>query len=202
MLQQVETSVDDPIITDNTVMTSAEKRFSAQAYCVLALTCRGKALQVVQRVPKGFEFEAWRQLYEEFEPHPPVKSQGMRQALLASTKSDEPVQMIRQQENRLKVCEEQLDDKASDLQPGRPMAWDLPSQEVLSASEQAGCARRLEARIPQTWHRSVKKRTRVSETEAVRRLVGSRTQTRTSAETSRLARRRSVINTELDSALA
>ena len=42
MLQQVETSVDDPIITDNTVMTRAEKRFSAQAYCVLVLTCRGK----------------------------------------------------------------------------------------------------------------------------------------------------------------
>ena len=49
MLQQVETSVDDPIITDNTVMTKAEKRFSAQACCVLVLTCSGKALQVVQR---------------------------------------------------------------------------------------------------------------------------------------------------------
>ena len=87
MLQQVETSVDDPIITDNTVMTRVEKRFSAQAYCVLVLTCRGKALQVVQRVPRGFGFEAWRQLYEEFEPHLPVKSQGMRQALLSSTKN-------------------------------------------------------------------------------------------------------------------
>ena len=54
MLQQVETSVDDPIIADNTVMTRAAKRFSAQAYCVLVLTCRGKALQVVQRVPQRF----------------------------------------------------------------------------------------------------------------------------------------------------
>ena len=44
MLQQVETSVDDPIVTDNTVMTRAEKRFSAQAYCALVLICRGKAL--------------------------------------------------------------------------------------------------------------------------------------------------------------
>ena len=51
MLQQVETSVDDLIITDNTVMTRVEKRFSAQAYCVLVLTCRSKALQVVQRAP-------------------------------------------------------------------------------------------------------------------------------------------------------
>ena len=75
MLQQAETSVDDPIITDNTVMTRAEKRFSAQAYCVLVLTCRGKGLQVVQRVPRGFGFEAWRQLCEEFEPRPPAKSQ-------------------------------------------------------------------------------------------------------------------------------
>ena len=86
MLQQVETSVDDPIITDNTVMTRAEKRFSAQAYCVLVLTCRGKALQVVQRVPRGFGFEAWRQLCEEFEPRPPAKSQGRCQALSVASK--------------------------------------------------------------------------------------------------------------------
>ena len=125
MLQQVETRVEDPIITDNTVMTRAEKRFSTQVYCVLVLTCSGKALQVVQRVLRSFE--AWRRLYEEFEP---VKSQRMRQALLSSTKSDESVPMVRQQGYWLKVCEEQLGDKASDLQPGRSMAWDLPSQEV------------------------------------------------------------------------
>ena len=130
MLHQVETRVEDPIITDSTAMTRVVKRFSAQAYCVLVLTCRGKALQVVQRVPRGFGFEAWRQLYEEFEPHLPVKSQGMRQALLSSTKSDESVQMVRQQGNWQKVCEEQLGDKVSDLQPGRPMDWDLLSQEV------------------------------------------------------------------------
>ena len=63
MLQQVETLVEDPIITDSTAMTRAKKRFSAQAYCVLALTCRSQALQVVQQAPKGFGFEARRQLY-------------------------------------------------------------------------------------------------------------------------------------------
>ena len=94
MLQQVETSVVDPIITDNTVMTRADKRFSAQAHCVLVLTCRGKALQVVQ--------------HKEFEPHPPVKSQEMCQALLSQ--SDESVQMVRQQGNELKIREEQLGD--------------------------------------------------------------------------------------------
>ena len=135
MLQQVETSVDDPIITDNTVMKRAEKRFSAQAYCVLVLTCRGKALQVVQRVPRGFGFEAWRQLYEEFDPRPPAKSQGTCQALLSSAKSDESLQMVRQQESGLKVCEEQPGDKVSVLQPGIPMAWDLSHQEV------TGCLR-------------------------------------------------------------
>ena len=57
-LQQVETRVEDPIITDSTAMTRAEKRFSAQAFCVLVLTCRGKALQVVQQAPRGFGFEA------------------------------------------------------------------------------------------------------------------------------------------------
>ena len=84
MLQQVETSVDDPI----TVMTRAEKRFSAQAYCVLVLTCRGKALQVVQRVPRGFGFEVWGQPFEEFEPRPPAKSQEVCQALSVSKRAD------------------------------------------------------------------------------------------------------------------
>ena len=50
MLQQVETSVEDLIIADSTTMTGAEQRFSAQAYCVLVLTCKEKALQVVRQV--------------------------------------------------------------------------------------------------------------------------------------------------------
>ena len=143
MLQQVGTRLEDPIITDSTAMTRAEKRFSAQAYCVLVLTCRGKALQVVQQVPRGFGFEAWTQLYKEFEPHPPVMPQGMRQALLSLTKSDESVQTICQQGNGLKVCEEQPGDKASVLQPGRPIAWDLPHQvaiQCLRASRMCGAS--------------------------------------------------------------
>ena len=74
--------MEDPIITDCTAMTRAETRFSAQAYGVLVLTCRRKALQVVQQVPRGLGFEAWRQQHKEFEPHPPVKSKDMRQALI------------------------------------------------------------------------------------------------------------------------
>ena len=105
MLQQVKANVNDPIITDNTVMSRAEKRFWAQTHCVLVLVCKEKALQVVQQVPRGFGFEAWM-LCKEFEPHPRVKSQGMRQALLSSTKSAEPVQTVHHQGNGLKVCEE------------------------------------------------------------------------------------------------
>ena len=40
MLQQAEASVENPIIAESTGMTRAERRLSAQAYCVLALTCR------------------------------------------------------------------------------------------------------------------------------------------------------------------
>ena len=45
-----------------------EGRFSIQMFYVLALTCSGKALQVVRRVPEGFGFEAWKQLGRELEP--------------------------------------------------------------------------------------------------------------------------------------
>ena len=63
------------------------------------------------------------QLYEEFEPRPPMKSQGMCQVLLSPAKSDESLQMVRQQESGLKICEEQPGDRVSVLQPGRPMVW-------------------------------------------------------------------------------
>ena len=46
-LQRVETNVQDPIITDHTTMTGAERRLSEQLHCVLALTCRKRALQEV-----------------------------------------------------------------------------------------------------------------------------------------------------------
>ena len=57
--------MEDPIIADNTTMTGAERRLSIQLYCVLALTCRKRALQAVQQVPRGYGFEAWRMLCKE-----------------------------------------------------------------------------------------------------------------------------------------
>ena len=58
LLRQVETNVEDLVVVDNTSMTEVEKGLSMQLFHVLALTCRGKALQVVRRVPEGFGFEA------------------------------------------------------------------------------------------------------------------------------------------------
>ena len=103
LLQQVETHVEDPIITDNTTMTGAGRRISEQVYCVLAVTCRKRALQVVQRVPRCYGIEAWRQLCRKFGPHPPVRSRGMLQILLSSTKSAELKRLVRQWRNRGKV---------------------------------------------------------------------------------------------------
>ena len=53
LLRQVETNVEDPVVVDNTSMTEVERRLSIQLIYVLALTCRGKALQVVRRDLEG-----------------------------------------------------------------------------------------------------------------------------------------------------
>ena len=94
LLQQVETHVEDPVVVDNTGMTDVERRLSIHLFHVLALTFRGKALQVVRRVPEGFGFEAWKQLCREFEPRLPSRFQGMLQALLSPTRMDDPAQTI------------------------------------------------------------------------------------------------------------
>ena len=96
LVQQVETIAEDRIFTDNTTMTGAEKRLLMQLYCVLALICRKRALQVVHQVPRGHGFEAWRQQCRKFEPHLPVRSRGMLQVLLSLTKSAEPKRLVRQ----------------------------------------------------------------------------------------------------------
>ena len=114
LLRQVESNVEDPVVVDNTSMTEGERRLSIQLFYVLALTCRGKALQVVRRVPEGFGFEAWKQLCREFEPCLPSRFQGMLQALLAQTRVDDPVHTIYQWESRVKVYEEQSGDKVSE----------------------------------------------------------------------------------------
>ena len=60
----------------------------------------------------------------------------------------------------LKVCEEQLDDKVSGPTARKTNGWGSSSQEVTECFRASfESVRRLEARIPQAWHRSVKKRT-------------------------------------------
>ena len=55
LLQQVEAKVEDPSVVDNESVTEAERRLSVQLFYVLALTCKGKSLQVVRRVPEGLD---------------------------------------------------------------------------------------------------------------------------------------------------
>ena len=101
-------------MVDNTTMTDRERRLSAQLFHVLALTCRGKSLQVVRRVPEGFEFEAWKQLCKEFEPRLPSRFSGMLRAILSPTTTDDPVQTIYQWESRVKVYEEESGDNVAE----------------------------------------------------------------------------------------
>ena len=112
--RKVESNVEDPVVVDNTSMTEVERRLSIQLFYVFALTCRGKALQVVRRVPEGFGFEAWKLMCREFELRLPSPFQGMLQALLSPTRMDDPVQTIQQRESRVKVYEEQSGDKVSE----------------------------------------------------------------------------------------
>ena len=114
LLRQMESNVEDLVIVDNTSMTEAERRLSMQLFYVLALTCRGKALQVVRRVPEEFGFEAWKQLCREFEPRLPSRFQGMLQAILLPTRMDDPGQTMYQWKSRVLVYEEQSGDKVSE----------------------------------------------------------------------------------------
>ena len=51
------------------------------------MSCRGRALAVVQLVQEGYGFEVWRQLCREFEPHLRARFKGMLQAVLQPPKS-------------------------------------------------------------------------------------------------------------------
>ena len=54
---------------------------------VLVPICNGQgAAGGHNEFPQVFGLEAWRQLFEEFEPHPPVESQEMCQAFLSPAK--------------------------------------------------------------------------------------------------------------------
>ena len=99
--------MENPVVADNTTVTDGERRLRVQLFYVLAFTCRGKSLQVVRLAPEGFGFEAWKQLCKEFEPRLPSRFQGLLQAILSPTTTDDPVQTIHQWESSVKVHEEQ-----------------------------------------------------------------------------------------------
>ena len=64
-------------------------------------------------MPEGFGFEAWKQLCKEFEPRLPSRFQGMLQAILSPTTTDDHVQTINQWESRVKIFEEQSGDNVA-----------------------------------------------------------------------------------------
>ena len=129
LLQRVGTNVEDPIIADNTTMTGAERRLSGQLYCVLALTCRKRALRVVHQAPRGYGFEAWRQLCRKFDTHPPVRSRGMLQVLCRRAEAVGP------------SVEEQSGGEVSDRQSARPTTRDGARQETAEFPRaRQGCA--------------------------------------------------------------
>ena len=113
----------------NTTMTRAE-RLSIQLYCMLALTCRKKTLQVVQQVPRGHGFEAWRQLCRKFGQHPPVRSRGMLQAPLVVDEISRVEAVGPSVEEQRKVREEKSGDVVSDRQSARPTTRDRARQET------------------------------------------------------------------------
>ncbi|CAK0901850.1 unnamed protein product [Prorocentrum cordatum] len=98
----------------NISMEPHGRRLSAQIFYVLALTCRGRALSVVQRAPEGWGIEAWRQLCIEFEPKLPSRFQGMLQQLLDPVRGPDAVENIYAWERKLKQYEEQSGDTMAD----------------------------------------------------------------------------------------
>ena len=89
--------MEESALFGNTTITDGESRLSVQLFYVLALTCRGKSLQAVGRVPEAFGFEAWKQLCKEFEPRLTSRFQGMLQAISSPTTTDDPVLSVGEQ---------------------------------------------------------------------------------------------------------
>ena len=102
LLQRVETNAEDSIITDNTTMTRAETRLSTQLYCVLALTRKKRALQVVQQVPRVWRSSSW----------PGCQAPQRKCAGLLSTTIKE-VEGVRQQEEQEDKRDEEEGDEVN-----------------------------------------------------------------------------------------
>ena len=91
--------VDDPIITDNTVMTRAEKLILGAGVLCACSEMQGQSAAGGPTRSQRFRVRGMEAAVRgEFEPRPPAKSQERCQAfLVASAKSDESLQMVRQQ---------------------------------------------------------------------------------------------------------
>ena len=79
---------------ENSRLTPEEREFSCSLFYVFAMTCKGRALAVIQRVPEQSGFEAWRQLCTEFEPHLLARFQVVLQNILNPAPSIDMVEGI------------------------------------------------------------------------------------------------------------
>ena len=113
LLEQAGLRADKDGVITNETMSEVHSPVSTQLFYVLAMTCRGRAVVVVQRVQEGYGFEVWRQLCREFEPRLPARFQGILQAVLQLPKSVD-VESNYKREQRLKQYEEQSGDTVSD----------------------------------------------------------------------------------------
>ena len=98
MLQHMETSVDDPIITDNTVMTSGAAILGTGVLCACS--------DLQEQSAAGGPTSSQRFRVRGME----TAVQGVRatsSGKLSPAKSDESLQLVCQQESGLKICEEQ-----------------------------------------------------------------------------------------------
>merc|ERR1712194_547342 len=112
MLDEASKRSEKDEIIDHVTMPESEIKVSTQIFYILAMTCKGRALSIVQRVREGFGAEVWRMMCREFEPRLPSRFQGMLQSILTPAKSVS-VEVVYNWEQKVRQYEEQSGDTIS-----------------------------------------------------------------------------------------
>jgi hypothetical protein len=111
LMDESEKATENPNPIENSDMGNPEDReLSEHLFYTLAMLCRGKALQVVQRADEGAGCECWKQLAREYEPRTPARFQGMLTELLDPSLTDDGIQSIYEWERAVRRYEEQSGD--------------------------------------------------------------------------------------------
>ena len=112
MLDEASKRSERDDIIDHETLPDLEIKVSTQIFYILAMTCKGRALSIVQRVREGYGAEAWRMMCREFEPRLPSRFQGMLQSILMPARS-QSVESIYNWEQKVRQYEEQSGDTIS-----------------------------------------------------------------------------------------